>query len=172
MVLWVYTHSCKCYHISFFRILSALRHNHPIAEKKNKPQYKEGTEFNSTITAFHWKYYLKVTDETNKYGFSLSWHLSQSHFHDFFHTLNIILTLTFDSTVCKFASQMIFLHWSVLQTRHWMPPESLSVIPLPFWAVFKEQTEWDLFQTKWEWVCLVILTAWRDLRVPGYAFVY
>lgn len=116
-----------------------------------------------------WKSQMK---QTNMAFLFHDTHLSQSHFHDFFHTLNIILTLTFDSTVCKFASQMIFLHWSVLQTRHWMPPESLSVITLPFWAVFKEQTEWDLFQTKWEWVCLVILTAWRDLHVPGYAFVY
>lgn len=140
-------------------------------EKNNKPQYRKGIEFNSTIIAFHWKYYLKVTGETNKCGFSPLWHLPQSHLHDFFHTLNIILTLTFDSIVCKFASQMIFLPSSVLQTHHWMPPESLSVLPLPFWAVFKEQAEWDLFQTKWEWVCLVTLTGWKDVGVPGYSCI-
>lgn len=92
----------------------ALRDSSIIAKKKKLSQHKEASGFNYISTSFHGKYYPKITDKKTKYGFSPSYDISLNHTSTTFSTLNVILT--FDSILCKFASQMIFLHSSVLQT--------------------------------------------------------
>lgn len=60
---------------------------------------------------YHHSFSLKTLSESHRRNKKIwlfsSLHLPQSHFHDFFHTLNIILTLTFDSTCVS-----LHLRWS------------------------------------------------------------
>lgn len=165
-VLWAYTiYSCKYYHISFFRMVSGLRDS----GKKNYRDKRRAQGSTISPHLFTENIILKCQTKRQIQPFSFAWHLPQAHFHNFFCTLNIILT--FDSIACKFASQSFRTHhYFRLSTE--CPSETLSVIPLLFCTVLKEQFEWDLFQTKLEWICLAILTGWKDLCVLGHSFVY
>lgn len=81
---------------------------------------KQQTSIQEGHRAFHWKYYLKDHRQNKQIwlfsimtspSITLPWLIPQSEHNSY--------PFTFDSTVCKFASQMIFLHSSVLHECPW-----------------------------------------------------